>query len=820
MAAIATLLALVPGAVSSPAAADEVYGTPAGGSWTVSGAGFGHGIGMSQWGAQGAALQGLSSDQIVGFYYPGTNLVSLGNPTIRVQLTANAGASIVFGAYAGEQLTATDASNGHSEALPAASRYLLTIDASAMHVSVLTAGNQWAQIQFGGSPNITGPLDVGGPSGFWTYSPDLSGAGRQYWGTLRLLRTSATTAQAVNFLAMEAYTKFVVPREMPSGFATSALRAQAIAARSYARSVSTPSGPWDICDTTQCQVYGGRATADAGTGKVTFIEAASTSAAVDATSGLVPTDGNGAPAFTQFSSSNGGYSVAGSKPYLVAKADPYSGVAPGDTVSRWQAQLPISALQARCASGETVTSASLVRDGRGPFGGRITSALLSCSGRAVTVTGPDSLRFGLRSNMWQPSNFAFGNIESIGSNSGGVHVSGWAIDPTTSPASITISVGSQGFTFDADGNRPDVAQAHPPSGPAVGFDVTVPAAGGRSTVCVDTGSAATRARLGCAIVDVPPGGPYGHVDQVRGVPGSGGTPPGVIAAGWAIDPNTTAPIDVHLYGATFAVPVTANGERPDIGRALPGAGSAHGFSTRIAAPAGALGKLCAFAINVPTPQANPVIGCARYRVPGGPPIGNVEIVSSNAGGAIVAGWAIDPDKTDSSQVRFTVDGNRTFVIAANQSRPDVANVYPDYGSAHGFSVVLPTGSGQHTVCVDLVNIGLGTNTPFPCTPMSVPDGAPIGSLESVTSGSGALAITGWAIDPPNTEPISVILAIDGALRVVTANQPRPDIDNAHPNHGFALNVPTGPGVHSVCAYAVNGPGTLPNPWLGCTTLTV
>ena len=54
-----------------PAVADEV---PAATSYTVTGYGYGHGHGMSQYGAQGAANQGLSWKQIVGFYYPGTRI--------------------------------------------------------------------------------------------------------------------------------------------------------------------------------------------------------------------------------------------------------------------------------------------------------------------------------------------------------------------------------------------------------------------------------------------------------------------------------------------------------------------------------------------------------------------------------------------------------------------------------------------------------------------------------------------------------------------------------------------------------------------------
>ena len=59
-------------AAAPPAAAEEVLERPASGVWAVEGRGWGHGRGMSQWGAQGAASQGVSAEQIVSTYYPGT----------------------------------------------------------------------------------------------------------------------------------------------------------------------------------------------------------------------------------------------------------------------------------------------------------------------------------------------------------------------------------------------------------------------------------------------------------------------------------------------------------------------------------------------------------------------------------------------------------------------------------------------------------------------------------------------------------------------------------------------------------------------------
>lgn len=814
----ASLLAslIVPGAAKPAAAAGPVYPVPSSGSWTVDGAGFGHGIGLSQWGAQGAALQGLTANQIISFYYPGTTPGFVGNNDIRVQLTRYAGGTIVFGAYGGEQLVATDLATGRAEALPASSRYLLTLDASAMHLSVLTSSG-WSQIALNGSTNIGGPIDVRAPNGTWLYSSDLSGAGRQYFGTLRLVRTAAGAAQAVNILSLDAYLKFVVPRESPSSWQPEALRAQAIAARSYALAVSNPTGQWDICDTDQCQVYGGRAVTDPGGTNTTWLEAASTSAAVDGTSGVVPSYG-GSPAFTQFSSSNGGYSVAGSKPYLVAQADPYSGAAPGDPASRWRSQLSAATMQQRCPSGGTLLSFEITgRDGMGPFGGRITSIKLNCSTGSTSVTGPDTLRFGLKSNMWLPAVDVVGNLETLTATAGGVRFTGWAAGVDGSRAVITVLYGAgQSLSVDADRYRPDVAAAYPALGPNRGFDSIASAPPGMTTACVFARGSGGQVQLGCASLNLPAGAPFGHLDSVQGTTG------GVSVSGWTIDPDTDGPIDVHLYNNGVATPISASLSRPDVGAAFPQSGSAHGFATLLQVAPGTSGQVCAYAINVPAPSANPTLGCARYTVPDAAPIGNSEVERGGSGGVHVSGWALDPDTSASSDVRVRVD-SRSFVLSANQSRPDIAAAFPGAGPAHGYDAVLPSGSGDHTVCIDRINIGPGPDVAAGCATVSVPAGAPIGTLDRADVAGSVVTAVGWAIDPDTTGPISVQIYLDGAPTLAAADQARPDVGSAFPasgpNHGFRASIQSSVGRHSLCVFAVNTP-TGENPWLGCATVTI
>jgi hypothetical protein len=247
-------LVSVVGLGAGPAVADGPYGVPASGAWTVNGAGWGHGIGMSQWGAQGAALQGVPFDQILAFYYPGTTLGWVGNPNIRVQLTRHAGDANVFGGIGGETPSVYDQHSGHTEALPAASRYLVTADGAGMHLAYMTPGG-WAPLSFNGSGNIVGPIEVVAPSGVSMYDLNLA-TGRQYRGMMRIIRSGTTGVQAVNVLPMDDYLRGVVPRESPSSWHAEALRSQAVAARSYALSVSRSGGGWDLCDTDLCQVYG------------------------------------------------------------------------------------------------------------------------------------------------------------------------------------------------------------------------------------------------------------------------------------------------------------------------------------------------------------------------------------------------------------------------------------------------------------------------------------------------------------------------------------------------------------------------------------
>lgn len=412
LAALALVATLAPAAGARPAADgtapattlaanSEFYPVPASGVWEVEGRGYGHGRGMSQWGAQGAASQGRSATEILDFYYPGTGRRNIGDPTVRVLLVAPSDARrVTFTPRAGVPAPSVRTTDGRTLQGP-----WLTIQPASAGSGLVAEVRQVA----GGAVTASGPVLPG--TSIVTDGGVLVGAGlTPRTGTWYRGEVSIRTQngfEVVNTLPMQQYLYGVVPREAPAGWLPAALQAQAIAARTYEQAVRNPTATHDLCDTTRCQVYGGRSLVDLADGRDVHGESPSTNAAVDATLGLIltqsPTDV--VPAFTQFSSSSGGWTVAGSAqhPYLVAKPDPYSGSAPGDTATRWTTSLNAATVSNQCPARGRATGLEITgRDGRGEFGGRITGLVVHCTTGTTSITREFDMRLGMKSSWWQP----------------------------------------------------------------------------------------------------------------------------------------------------------------------------------------------------------------------------------------------------------------------------------------------------------------------------------------------------------------------------------------------------------------------------------
>ena len=335
----------------------------------VSGHGWGHGVGMSQWGAYGYALHGWGYKRILFHYYPGTSLEKRGEPNVRVLLVQGASGARIGCAT---QITAYDGRR-FTRHLPAKTyavgpRFLLPVS----------------------HPKGVHPF-AHGVVHFSCEHAALTLGGRPYRGNL-VVRRSGATISVINSLDLDDYVRGVVPSESPARWPLAELEAQAVAARSYAVAQLKPSARYDLVPDTRNQVYGGMAA-----------ERPRSNWAVGLTEGQILTYG-GQVARTYYSSSSGGRTESaqdvwgGSSPipYLRSVSDPW------DTYSPYHDWGPYAyspdQLAGRLGLAGAVDSARVERNSSL----RASAVWLRLSsGKAVSLSGAGVARsLGLRSTWF------------------------------------------------------------------------------------------------------------------------------------------------------------------------------------------------------------------------------------------------------------------------------------------------------------------------------------------------------------------------------------------------------------------------------------
>ncbi|AWB93220.1 hypothetical protein C3E78_13970 [Aeromicrobium chenweiae] len=365
---------------------------PSSGKVTVKGHGYGHGIGMSQYGAEGAARKGVKYPAILSTYYPGTKLATKGG-NIRVLISQDTTDPVDIVGASG--LVFRKITSGYKAKLPTkikgakVKKWRITKVSNRKTQSALqykTTGTFKAYK----SIRWTGDGQFEGPSRIRLIMPN--GSTVKYRGAIRsaLPAKGSTKRDTVNVLPIDHYVRGVIAAEMPAGWKPEALKAQAVAARTYGVRSLAPKRYYDICSTTACQVYGGASR-----------ETATTDAAVRGTTNKILTY-NGTPALTQFSSSSGGYTSKGSQPYLKAVVDPYDNWS-GNANHAWSTTVSASTIQkAYPAIGKLKQLKITKRSGAGDWGGRVTSINLVGSSKTVTISGDDARwAFGLKSNWFR-----------------------------------------------------------------------------------------------------------------------------------------------------------------------------------------------------------------------------------------------------------------------------------------------------------------------------------------------------------------------------------------------------------------------------------
>jgi stage II sporulation protein D len=322
--------------------------------WIVHGRGFGHGVGMSAYGAYGFAKHGKGYRFILGHYYRGTSLGTLTKPrVVRVLLDISPDDVEFSGATGacGKRLNPRRNYEAHR---------------TGRSVVLRTSG---------GKPLANCGHRLRAPGG-----GRITIVGQ---GTFRgVLETVPTESEAgslnvVNALAIEQYAKGVMPNEVPPSWPMEELKAHAVAVRSIAITGDVGGNGFDLYSDTRSQVYRGLESEDA-----------RTNAAVAATRGQVVTY-NGEVAQTLYSACSGGHTESavnvfgGSVPYLVGVPDPYDYYCP---LHKWTLEFTGPEISSRLGSHLKGRLKRVVITETGVTPRILTAKLIGTAG-VSTVTG-------------------------------------------------------------------------------------------------------------------------------------------------------------------------------------------------------------------------------------------------------------------------------------------------------------------------------------------------------------------------------------------------------------------------------------------------
>jgi stage II sporulation protein D len=345
--AFVALLAAPAGAAAAPSSASRFY---------ISGAGFGHGIGMSQYGAAGLAQHGFTYQQILSHYYATTTLGKV-NPNHNVTVLLHEGAASFRGALHIKGSTITLSPRINYGVIPAGS-----------NLKVISHGRTVG--------TFAAPLTVTGNGTPLT----LVGKGR-YLGAFVFRPASSGGVMTINAVGLDNYVRGVVAAEMPASWPAQALDAQAVAARTYAITAGVVASDFDVYDDTRSQMYEG-----------VNAETPASNAAVAATSGQV-VEYDSAPVVTYFFASSGGYTESvqnvwyGIAPeaWLHGEPDPYDD-SYNNPYYRWSNPYSVgtAARKLRKYYAGTFEGLNVLQTGVSP---RVVQALVVGSGGSDTITG-------------------------------------------------------------------------------------------------------------------------------------------------------------------------------------------------------------------------------------------------------------------------------------------------------------------------------------------------------------------------------------------------------------------------------------------------
>lgn len=423
--ALAMIAALVLPAVAAEAqtntpTADETPATaiatneivPMSGATTeldVKGRGWGHGIGMGQYGAYGYATR-YSWDyrQILGHFYGGTTIGNRANSEMTVRLVAHDNSYTSLYLQEGQMVITTLAGDPIDAGAGQAIRFRRIAPDTFAVWDAPTCAGPWTQRDGVEIKTSTIKVNPSIPNGTNAQSLAVcSGTSTMRWyrGEIRAVADPQGIQRTVNALPLESYLRGVVPRESPASWGNvaggiNALKSQAVAARTYAVAENRYAYA-RTCDTDACQVYSGRYFRQ--NGSDSSMEYANTDRAIAETAGEILVRGS-SPVYAMYSSSTGGHTVFSSSAGFPPVPDLGDVVSPRHT---WTTKVTKAALEAKYGRGELQSVEITQRNGLGEDGGRVLNVRLTFANGVVNRTGNEFRRdFNLFSDWFTVSAYS------------------------------------------------------------------------------------------------------------------------------------------------------------------------------------------------------------------------------------------------------------------------------------------------------------------------------------------------------------------------------------------------------------------------------
>jgi GH25 family lysozyme M1 (1,4-beta-N-acetylmuramidase)/Tfp pilus assembly protein PilX len=401
-----------------------------------------------------------------------------------------------------------------------------------------------------------------------------------------------------------------------------------------------------------------------------------------------------------------------------------------------------------------------------------------------------------------------------------LNIGGWALsDAGVKQVKILVDGNFSGYASIGE-SRPDVAKAFPSysygstSGYSYELDVsklsagnhelTVETIGNNGTIADEYRNFSTYAEVAMTDIDTPSQSSTYYTNQIR-------------IGGWALNPSGVKSVQIYCDN-NLEGQAEIGRSRPDVQHVFQGYSGANtsGYSYTLdetQLPSGS------HTIKVVSTGNDGSTQSVSRQINGAGLLDCVDFPQQNKayGSSInVAGWAMDPSGI--SKIQVYVDGNYVEDAMLGNSRPDVANVFPNYknNTTSGYTALLNISSlsnGNHKVTLKFIAVNGDTDSKDVQIQKGFPARTCIDTPKGMINGSST-SVAGWALNSSGIKQVNVLVD-NNQVGTASIGDSRPDVANVFPDYnnttsGYHYNLDVshlGGGTHTITIQAIGNDGS-------------